>query len=634
MMEPLQAVPSAGYCQDCSELIATMLKGGGLFRPAASTNWTKEPWSLWPTTQDCKLCKMTSTSSYGQVRGWTSFLADEHAPGMTRVTPIIGIQSSQRAIAGFQVVSGYGCNFTFSIWSENGEVWVPEDSGFEPDSRNGPGRRSLPISTRPPPDTNYGEKDFDLIRSWFATCHDHHEGCRVTTAELISEDYEAILPTRLIDIDRIAEGVVTLVDTTGTRGSFCALSYCWGSSKQKRTTKTTLSEHQNGIDINELPQVFKDAIRITHEIGLRYLWVDSLCIIQDDEEDWSTEANRMSEVYQNADLVIAAAGAYDPTEGCFLKRKTSAFPPLLISTIPTTEDFEESKSIWVQEYVPGRGPSRGPLQTRGWTLQETILARRSIHFMPSGMYWRCQELKADERIGEPVIHINDWLSFLTDFSSKKEHRLLAKHTDDWLSLLTNFSKRQLSKKEDRLIAIQGLVNVISNMTKLHCGYHKGIFIDRIPEQILWTLRRLYVDEKMDKGETWDGAPTWSWAHIGGSKTFWFERDWLKYTLQADKSQAQVILSDEDVLQFSGYSSDCQVLQRLPQNAVRSDKYEAAVLWMVDWWAKEVHTMICSDKYGKEVVGYAAPDAEDLNKVTALFIAERTWESIQMHRQQG
>ncbi|KAJ0135527.1 hypothetical protein HZ326_21460, partial [Fusarium oxysporum f. sp. albedinis] len=202
MMEPLQAVPSAGYCQDCSELIATMLKGGGLFRPAASTNWTKEPWSLWPTTQDCKLCKMTSTSSYGQVRGWTSFLADEHAPGMTRVTPIIGIQSSQRAIAGFQVVSGYGCNFTFSIWSENGEVWVPEDSGFEPDSRNGPGRRSLPISTRPPPDTNYGEKDFDLIRSWFATCHDHHEGCRVTTAELISEDYEAILPTRLIDIDR------------------------------------------------------------------------------------------------------------------------------------------------------------------------------------------------------------------------------------------------------------------------------------------------------------------------------------------------------------------------------------------------------------------------------------------------
>ncbi|KAJ3464978.1 hypothetical protein MRS44_005636 [Fusarium solani] len=101
-----------------------------------------------------------------------------------------------------------------------------------------------------------------------------------------------MLPTRLLHIDRIAEGVVTPVISKGTRGNYCALSYCWGTSQHKTTAQTRIADHQNGIEIEELPQVFKDAIRITHEIGLRYLWVDSLCIIQDDAEDWEVEAGR------------------------------------------------------------------------------------------------------------------------------------------------------------------------------------------------------------------------------------------------------------------------------------------------------------------------------------------------------
>ena len=187
--------------------------------------------------------------------------------------------------------------------------------------------------------------------------------------------------------------------------------------------------------------------------------MDSLCIIQDDEQDWNAEACHMLEVYRNADLVIAAAGAPNPSEGCFMKRDMPNFPEIQVSMVPDMDNPREVKSIWLQQALSGREPSDGPLQKRGWTLQEAWLARRSIHFMPDGMHWQCQELHRNE------------------LTSKNP----AIERGGWLELLHDFSQRRLIKKEDRLVAIQGPVNEFQRDLGPCFHYQKGIFTREIPE---------------------------------------------------------------------------------------------------------------------------------------------------------
>lgn len=129
--------------------------------------------------------------------------------------------------------------------------------------------------------------------------------------------------------------------------------------------------------------------------------------------------------------------------------------------------------------------------------------------------------------------------------------------------------------------------------------------------------------EVDEGETWEGAPTWSWAFRGGEKWFSFLYGGLEYTRQADNSTVQLTLAGGDVLNFAGYSTTCQVLGRLAEGETQSDDYEAAVLDTVGWRAKELHSMICIERGTEQVIGFAAPDAGKLDKVTAVFIAEPT-----------
>jgi hypothetical protein len=102
---------------------------------------------------------------------------------------------------------------------------------------------------------------------------------------------------------------VRLVHTIGQKGNYIALSHCWGSTNLIRTTTRTLSTHEEGILITDLPKTFRDAISICRYLKVQFLWIDSLCIIQDDEQDWEREASRMADVYANAYLTIAASAA-------------------------------------------------------------------------------------------------------------------------------------------------------------------------------------------------------------------------------------------------------------------------------------------------------------------------------------
>lgn len=246
------------------------------------------------------------------------------------------------------------------------------------------------------------------------------------------------------------------------------------------TTRKTIADHWVGIKIDLLPQTFRDAIQLTSEIGINYLWIDSLCIVQDDDDDWEKKTNDMENVYQHAFLVIAADGASHSNGGCFVRRNVY---PSGINLPFYGASGQISSSFWLSRQMEKdleEFPGNGPLHQRGWALQEAFLARRSIHFMPGGMSWGCQGMSLDER---------NWMS--QDVCCV-----------DWDRLLRDYSRRKLTYKKDRLVAIKGLAGVMEKRKAV--GYHMGILDVDIEKQLLWML-----EEFASPSDTLDDVPFWS-----------------------------------------------------------------------------------------------------------------------------
>jgi hypothetical protein len=321
-------------------------------------------------------------------------------------------------------------------------------------------------------------------------------------------------------------GRVSLIQAQGQKGNYCALSYCWGSDTQHlvKTTRSSLASHLNGINIERLPKTYRDAIVVTRALGFRYLWIDALCIVQDDTNDWNKESSRMADVYQKASLVIAASGASNPDEGCFshLQRRTDSV------AIPHYDSFGcRNGSIWVAMATPGDwSPYWGPLNKRAWALQEWRLARRTLHFMPSGLSWKCRtgEAALGERYPMDIQQYPSW---------------------DWV--ISEFSGRELTFHKDRLAALEGLASAICDATG--DKYIFGVFESGLPGQLLWTASDL---EKA--GENLVGVPSWSWAAKGGARMVW-GREAILHTPVVNKWD--IAIEEAGTLKVRGPVAECR-----------------------------------------------------------------------------
>jgi hypothetical protein len=145
-------------------------------------------------------------------------------------------------------------------------------------------------------------------RSWLRTCIATH-ACSGTTI--------GQLPTRVLCIDGPED--VKLHISKGASAPYACLSHCWGPqpSLLLRTTMATLDQFQDGIPWCKLPKTFQDAIKFTSGLGLKYLWIDSLCIVQDSPADWRQEGSLMARIYESAQVTLAASISTSPDMGCF-----------------------------------------------------------------------------------------------------------------------------------------------------------------------------------------------------------------------------------------------------------------------------------------------------------------------------
>ncbi|OAL29742.1 hypothetical protein AYO20_09034 [Fonsecaea nubica] len=258
---------------------------------------------------------------------------------------------------------------------------------------------------------------------------------------------------------------------------------------------------------------FEDAIAITRYLGLRHIWIDSLCILQDDPEDWDRELATMHAVYSNAVLTISVTGAEDGTLGCFAGRKLKKYVPIPYSdsksgldgqvyafALPAALEARPDKYIEM---------SSEPLSARAWCFQERVLSRRVLHFATDQMYFECNAGFQSE----DGLHLKKRYFTLHGDPRSGFLPVPGGSTSDtnmqlWYNILWSYGPRKLTKSSDKLPAFAGVAAVFAE--RLRDQYLAGIWRKSMIEGLLW--------QALDVAEVKDRKPSWSWVSIDGIPT--------------------------------------------------------------------------------------------------------------------
>ncbi|KAH8880937.1 HET-domain-containing protein, partial [Thozetella sp. PMI_491] len=297
---------------------------------------------------------------------------------------------------------------------------------------------------------------------------------------------------------------------------YLTLSHCWGGGAPIKTTKDNIHMHRAEVRLADLPATFREAVHVTRSLGYRYLWIDSLCIIQDDRSDWEVEAARMDAYYTKSLLTIAAADANDSHAGLFRVRNGKANRPcaLQIATAngslrnvhayTNNMSFDIKRSSLSSAYLPRQ------LYSRAWVFQEQALSSRTLTYAKEHISWRCQEAIFDERapLAKPI------LDFIAEH--KAPSMIVHEFLLDWSDLIRDYTQRDLTYDSDKLIAIRGIADAIASIsTRIH---YAGIWVESSRSMflgLLWSSR----ERRSSPARRLDVAPSWSWASTNGQITW-------------------------------------------------------------------------------------------------------------------
>ncbi|KAK1828054.1 heterokaryon incompatibility protein-domain-containing protein [Podospora conica] len=387
-----------------------------------------------------------------------------------------------------------------------------------------------------------------LARGWIQACLSSHAECK--------RPGKPLLPTRVIEVGESDADVRIFVNRDNKRDDYVALSHCWGGAKPTVLLKSNLEAMQKRLVLDAAEsKTFADAINFVRRLGIPYLWIDSLCILQDkdDLQDWKREAPKMSSVYNGATVTLSAASSMDTRGGLFpdpslrAKRQRIVEIPVpgISSPSSTTTIFARGRQLdptSVAETVHSLAVPETPnLRSRAWVLQEDQLSPRTLHFRPEELAWTCAtcsrcECRLRPSLPAPHPFRADVEAASADPDAQEKAERTVMFNLRWPSIVMDYTRRALTQPRDRVAALAGLATYVERCTT--DTYYCGMWYEDLRFQLLWYVNRAAAgggQVQRDAGEPvapgglnlsrrfkFPFAQTWSWMGVPGPISY-FER---------------------------------------------------------------------------------------------------------------
>jgi len=292
---------------------------------------------------------------------------------------------------------------------------------------------------------------------------------------------------------------------------FAALSYRWGHGKDSETTKENVNDRFKALRTLEFPKTLQDAIQVTRGLDLEYIWIDRICIVQDDEAEWATEASLMADIYANAHIVLSATATEDPKDGFLLKRKA---PRVIRYAQPGQGD----RAVCARQVAPHDCRRKAqkhsyPLFQRGWCMQERFLARRIIHFLPDEVLFECEqgrECECGAANNEKTLYARIYAGYNEFRSLRAATEIPESFARDWMAIVHEYSRMELSYGRDSLPALSGLAACMGHLEPGE--YIAGLWQHGIVFQLGWHIDAMSLGKRWRHPEDVDIlGPTFSWS---------------------------------------------------------------------------------------------------------------------------
>ncbi len=409
-----------------------------------------------------------------------------------------------------------------------------------------------------PESTTFSPATMRLVRHWIDKCDREHTVCRALIPAIPPDT--PVFPTRLLEVGDDSLRIVYTKDIIRhTRLAYIALSHCWGQHPFTTLVTANHDAFLNSVPYDTLTRTFQDVVRFVRAINdiqvgkIRWVWIDSLCIIQDDPADWNRESLQMQDIYSHALFTVAAAHAEDGRGGCETQRELSVLDPLHVHfarprtwrtrlrslfrrTRPTGPP--DGEYVCVNTAMWGEEVDYSPVAKRAWVAQERFLSRRTVYFGRTQVFFSCPELQACETFPlrcHPCIQVEDiyagGLVKLWQLSEDLASTLAAQPRDDnsgdrdanlrrllqnemlavWGRLVRSYTGLNISRTSDKLPAISGMAQRFARYLGPDMQYAAGLWEEPsgllVVPQLLW-----FTDPPMSR-PVGSETPSWSWASV-------------------------------------------------------------------------------------------------------------------------